>query len=64
MEDKQRAIEIAKNLTRTIKHLNDAPVQVEVIKMPEFRTRPKVSVLENKRKSLMKRFKLTYNDLK
>jgi hypothetical protein len=63
-ESKTKAIEICKNLTHTINHITKSPTQVESVKMMEFSTKPKLSILKRKKKDLMEQHSLTEKDLK
>lgn len=58
---KHRAVEICKNLSRTISNFTST---VQSLKMEEFSPKPKLSSLKRKMRDLMKKYELTEKDLK
>lgn len=58
-----KALEICKNITYTLKQLGKNPPKVDGLKLDEFRTSPKKSVLIKKRKVIMSRFGITFEDI-
>jgi|21_taG_2_1085346.scaffolds.fasta_scaffold97451_1 hypothetical protein len=58
---KQRALEICRNLSRTISTFTST---VQSLKMEEFSPKPKLSALKRKRRELMSKYELTEKDLK